>query len=109
MAGLGELLVHRRAVFGTEARFLFTFVEGDAFVIDPNTMAMVARGWIDEPEVLVLTNHRTMNDIAAGRFDAAHPNEEHLFLWAGEAEAMHTLERALSGGTSLLGIRTGGA
>jgi hypothetical protein len=99
MALLAELIGHRRAALA-RGRFVFAFVEGESFIIDPSMAEAVVRGWIETPDVLVLTSAATIGAMLAGTFDAAHPSREHVFLWSGSEPLMRSLSKALAGGTS---------
>ena len=100
-------LQKRRAVIGRRLRVSLALTEGLELTMDSDAKSPLSEGWCLESELAILTNARTLEDLAGGRFDPEHPEEEHVFFWSGEDDDFAALQAALRPGRSMGALRAG--
>lgn len=105
LASIAAALEPRRSTFKSKPRFGIALLGGGRFVLDPSAKEMLSIRWVEDTEVLILTNRKTLRDLASGAFDPEEPSPEHLFLWAGDDAALGELAAALAPGKSMVALR----
>lgn len=106
LAGLlGDVLSPRRAIL--HHRIAFALVEGPRFVFDPRAPTPFGPGWTRDTDLTVLLNASALEAWLRGTLDPHDPLPGELLLWAGEAEALMALSRALSAAGTALQLRAG--
>ena len=108
MICLRGILQERRAALRNGARFAFALSEGHRFIIDPSTPELLSQDWVDDSEVTILTNSRTLSDLVLGKLEAEAPQSYHMFYFSGDEGALKALQQAFGGAKSWLSVRAQG-
>ena len=102
---LGAFLESKRAALRSKPVVSFAVEGHGCFVLDLGAPQILREGWEKKGDVCVLTNRKTLNDIAQGLFDPEHPAANHVFLCEGDRQAFSMVAEALSAGQSWLSLR----
>jgi hypothetical protein len=85
----------------------FHMQEGDSYLLDLGKGVATSPVGDASPDAAVITNHQSVQDLAAGRLDPAAPLPGQVCLLTGEKAAFDDLARILAGGRSPLAMRLG--
>jgi hypothetical protein len=102
---IGATIESRRVALPKEPLTIaFALLDGGTFVVDTSRSPPVQPGWAPDAQAAILSNTRTMLDIAEGRFDPKKASNEHFLVWEGDERALERLAELL-GGQSILSLR----
>jgi hypothetical protein len=96
LTALTRLAVARRAAFKRPWRIAFRLQEGPMFLLDLETGELASADDETPADAAMLTNRRTLEDMAKGQLDPNAPRPGQVCLLSGERDAFRDLGRVLA-------------